>query len=75
VEDGKPILAHMNHSHISPHDLHEQLRLQGVDDIQEVRRAYKERNGEISVLKRKNPPKIFDVAVADGIKTVRIELG
>ena len=55
VEDGVPQLANMRHSHISRHDLEESLRLAGVDDIREVRRAYKERNGEISVIKARQP--------------------
>jgi uncharacterized membrane protein YcaP (DUF421 family) len=51
VEDGVPLVENMRRSHISRHDLEEALRLKGVDDIQKVRRAYKERNGEISVIK------------------------
>ena len=39
----------MLHHHISIHDLEEALRMKGIDDIQQVRRAYKERNGEISL--------------------------
>ena len=51
VEDGIANEANMRRSHISSHDLEEALRLEGVDDIHHVRRAYKERNGEISVIK------------------------
>ncbi len=75
VKDGQPIPKTMRHSHISTHDLLEQLRLNGVDDLQEVREAYKERNGEISVIKRREPPHIIEVAVQDGVQTVRIALG
>ena len=60
--------------HISPHDLIEELRLNGVNDISEVKQAYKERNGEISVIKRINPPQILEVAVKDGVQTVRIAI-
>ena len=51
VVDGKMQRNNMRRSHISEHDLEEELRLHGVDDIRRVRRAYKERNGGISVIK------------------------
>jgi uncharacterized membrane protein YcaP (DUF421 family) len=50
VKDGKPLLASMHRHNISIHDLEEALRLNGIDNIQKVRLAYKERNGEISAL-------------------------
>jgi len=53
VKDGQPLLDAMRRHHISIHDLQEELRLKGIDDIAEVREAYKERNGEVSVLSRK----------------------
>jgi uncharacterized membrane protein YcaP (DUF421 family) len=52
VRDGLPLRDVMRVHHISPHDLEEEMRLQGVDDVSQVRLAIKERNGEISVLKR-----------------------
>jgi uncharacterized membrane protein YcaP (DUF421 family) len=52
VENGKLLLENMLRHHISTHDLDEALRLKGVDDVTQVRRAYKERNGEVSVLTR-----------------------
>jgi len=51
VENGKPLNDNMLHHHISAHDLDEALRLKGIDDLAHVSRAYKERNGEISVLR------------------------
>ncbi len=75
VENGRVLSRAMLHSHISDHDLIEQLRLRGVDDLQKVRAAYKERNGEISVLTREPPPRVVDVAVEAGVQTVRIALG
>jgi uncharacterized membrane protein YcaP (DUF421 family) len=50
VVDGKMQADSMRRSHISEHDLQEELRLHGVEDIRRVKRAYKERNGEISVI-------------------------
>jgi hypothetical protein len=34
-----------------------------------------ERNGSISVLPQKSEPRIVEVAVKDGVQTVRIEIG
>jgi uncharacterized membrane protein YcaP (DUF421 family) len=50
VESGKIFADKLQKHHISEHDLDEALRLKGIDDVVQVRRAYKERNGEISVL-------------------------
>ncbi|HTQ38180.1 MAG TPA: YetF domain-containing protein [Pirellulales bacterium] len=75
VENGQALLRPMRRHHISDHDLIEQIRLRGVDNLQEVRAAYTERNGEISMLKRESPPRIVDVAVQNGVQTVRIALG
>ena len=55
VTDGVLQLDNMRRSHISSHDLEEAMRLKGVEDIREVRRAYKERNGEISVITSRQP--------------------
>jgi uncharacterized membrane protein YcaP (DUF421 family) len=74
VEDGRILRAPMRHSHISDHDLFEQMRLRGYDDIAQVRAAYKERNGEISVLEKRPEPRVLDVAVQDGVQTVRIAI-
>jgi uncharacterized membrane protein YcaP (DUF421 family) len=53
VQDGEPLWNNMRGSHISIHDLDEALRLKGIDDMKQVRLAFKERSGEISVLTRK----------------------
>jgi uncharacterized membrane protein YcaP (DUF421 family) len=74
VRDGQMQIDAMRHSHISKHDLQEQMRLRGTDDLAQVKLAYKERNGEISVIRAENPPKIVEVAVRDGVQIVRIEV-
>jgi len=52
VRDGHPVVENLRQSHLSEHDLLEQLRLNGnVAEVKEVKAAYKERNGEISVIK------------------------
>ncbi len=56
--------------HISLQDLEEYARLKGIDDISQIRLAYKERNGEVSVILKKPQPRVTEVAVADGVQTV-----
>lgn len=74
VQDGQPLRQMMNRSHISERDLEEALRLNGTDDLAEVRLVYKERNGELSVVKRKPAPRIVEIAVEPGVQTVRLEI-
>jgi len=52
VEEGRVLERNMRHSHISREDLMESLRLRGVERVEDVKCAYKERNGEISVIRR-----------------------
>jgi uncharacterized membrane protein YcaP (DUF421 family) len=75
VENGEPIVSNMLHHHISIHDLQEYARNKGLEDVSQVRVAYKERNGEVSVLAKKEEPRVVEVAVEAGVKVVRIELG
>jgi len=74
VEDGQPIEANMLHHHISIHDLQEYARNKGLDDASEIWRAYKERNGEVSVLAKKAQARVVEVAVEAGVQTIRISL-
>ncbi len=53
IIDGELQRDAMRQSNLSDHDVMEELRLQGVEDLRDVHRAYKERNGEISVIKKK----------------------
>jgi uncharacterized membrane protein YcaP (DUF421 family) len=74
VENGQPLRDNMLHHHISMHDLDEFIRTKGIDGLSQVRRAYKERNGEVSVLPKKEQPTVLDVAVENGVQTVRLKL-
>src|SRR5438477_4461009 len=74
VENGQPRLGSMLHHHLSTHDLDEFIRNKGIDDLSKVRLAYKERNGEVSVLPKKESPRVLDVVVESGVQTVRIKL-
>lgn len=50
VAEGQPLTAAMLASHVSMHDLEESMRLHGYDQLSDIRAAFKERNGEISIL-------------------------
>ena len=52
VKDGRPVEDALRRSRISPHDLREQLRAKGTEDVARVRAAYVERDGRITVLLR-----------------------
>jgi len=74
VRNGRIDDGAMLQSHISLNDLMEAVRLKGLETIEEVHHAYKERNGEISVVEKKRTPRIIEVAVAEGVQIVRIEI-
>jgi uncharacterized membrane protein YcaP (DUF421 family) len=75
VKDGEPQPDGARRTSVSTHDLKQALRLQAQEtDLAKVRLAYLERNGAISVIPDKAEPRVVDVAVADGVQTVRIEL-
>jgi uncharacterized membrane protein YcaP (DUF421 family) len=52
VEDGQMLLRNMRREMITKDELLSQIRAQGLDGIENVKRAYLEGNGEISVIKR-----------------------
>ena len=74
VEDGTIHRKAMLRSEISEHDLDEELRAHGLEGLNQVKRAYKERSGQISVIKRHPPPCVVDIEVRGGVQTVRIKL-
>jgi len=65
----------MRKAHMSDKDLWEDLRGKGISRVDEVAEGRLERNGGLSVLKAKRDPKIVDIHVAEGVQTVRVELG
>jgi uncharacterized membrane protein YcaP (DUF421 family) len=76
IKDGQIQQQGVRETGLSTHDLEQALRLQGSEaDPRKVKRAYLERNGSISVIPCETEPRIVDVSVADGVQTVRIELG
>ena len=51
VKDGRILRSGLRNEHIGRGELMEQLRLQGIESIDEVKRAYIEANGQFSVIK------------------------
>jgi uncharacterized membrane protein YcaP (DUF421 family) len=74
VRDGEIDWKAMRAAHLTERDLWEELRRHSLSDLDPVGEACLERNGDISIVKNKPPPKVVAVAVADGVQTVRIEL-
>lgn len=75
VRDGRPDARAMQKAHMTEHDLWEDLRGKSVARLEEVAEAHLERSGQLSVIKAKAEPKVVEVRVADGVQTVRIEIG
>ena len=52
VKDGEMLHRNMRKEMITKNELLEQLRLQGVEDVSEVKKAYLEGSGNVSVIKK-----------------------
>ena len=75
IEDGKVQHDGMRRGSITEDDLKQALRIQTRQtDHANVELAYLERNGQISVISKKQEPRVLTVSVEDGVQTVRIEL-
>lgn len=76
VKDGQIITENLRRSHLSERDLFEALRLQAnVNSLDEVESAYKERSGEIGVVRKSPHFPQLDIRVEDGVQFVRVSLG
>ncbi len=75
IEDGDVQRQGMRRGSITEADLEQALRIQTKQtDPAKVKRAYLERNGQISIIPNKQEPRVYTVSVEDGVQTVRIEL-
>jgi uncharacterized membrane protein YcaP (DUF421 family) len=75
ISDGVVLEANLRKSHLSEADLGEELRLNAnCDDISQVKAAYKERSGEISVIRQKVSLKVVEVDLKEEAKKIRIEI-
>lgn len=75
VDKGKILWEQMRKSHISEKDLISALRLTGKNDLSEVESARFERSGDITFVTKEKDPRVINVDVNEGVKTVRIEIG
>jgi uncharacterized membrane protein YcaP (DUF421 family) len=74
VKDGEFQIDALRRSHITENDLLEALRVQTQStDVHQVKEARLERNGKLSFVLRRSP-RVLEIAVAEGVKTVRLEL-
>ncbi len=76
VVEGEIDREALRSSHLSEEDLREGMRINAqTEDVALVRRVYKERSGQVTVVRRTPQPKVVETRVEDGVKTVRIEVG
>jgi uncharacterized membrane protein YcaP (DUF421 family) len=75
LRDGTPDRDALRKTQVTDHDLSEAFRMNGTDSADKVALAHIERNGKISVVEKRPEPRVVDVAVAQGVQTVRIHLG
>jgi len=52
IRDGRILRAGLRSEHISRSELMEQLRLKGVESVDQVKRAYLEANGQFSIIEQ-----------------------
>ncbi len=75
IKDGELQWETMRKTGITQRDLQEAARSHGrVNNLDQVHEATLERSGDISIIHARSEPKVVDVAVADGVQTVRIRL-
>ena len=75
IKDGEIQSKGMRQGRITRNDLIEALRQQtNQTDPSKIQRAYLERSGKISVIPYARDMQVVEVAVKDGVQTVRIEV-
>ena len=74
IREGEVDRQAMRKTRISDTDLRADLRMQGVLEPTEVKEAHLERNGDLTVIKAEKQPKVLEIAVAEGVQTIRIQL-
>ncbi len=75
IRDGEINYKNMRKSHLSEKDLESSLRSQAkLTEVSQVELARLESSGQVSVLPKEKQPQIIEVAVEEGVKTIRIEL-
>lgn len=73
VDDGQMVRSGMRETGTTRKDLERAMRSNGnPPDLSDLREAYLERDGSISVVSRSKEPRMLDVSVEDGVQTIRI---
>ncbi|WP_201861284.1 DUF421 domain-containing protein [Microvirga soli] len=75
VRKGNVDVQAMRTTHMTDHDLWEDLRGKGISCLEQVEEARLERSGKLSVIKADPEPKVVEVTVRDSVQTVRISIG
>lgn len=75
IRDGQINNSTLKKSHLSHKDLESSLRLQAkITDLEQVELARLECNGKVSFIPKEKSPRVIEVAVKEGVQTLRIEL-
>jgi uncharacterized membrane protein YcaP (DUF421 family) len=75
IEDGDVKQPEMRRTGLSERDLEQALRVNGqTTDVADVKLAYLERNGDVSVIRRPSELRIVEISVGENVQTVRLEL-
>ncbi len=75
VRDGTILEDGMRETGTTRRDLARAMRSNGdVPNVDEIRTAYMERDGSISIVSGSSGPKVVEVEVEDGVQTMRIAL-
>lgn len=75
IKDGEIDRTRLHREHMTDKDLQEDLRGKGLSGCEGVAEARLERDGRLSVLKQAGPSRVIEIRVADGVQTVRVEIG
>jgi len=74
VSHGQIDWTNMRRSHLSEHDLREEMRINAnIDDVAEIQEAIKERSGEVGIVRKSRQAQVVETRVAEGVQTIRIE--
>lgn len=75
IKDGKIVERAMQKSKLGENDLLQALRKKGnVETPEDVAAAYLERDGSITVIPKKQEPKIIDIEIKEGVQVVKVEI-
>ncbi len=75
IKDGEIDKIAMEKSKLGKNDLLQALRKKGnVETPDDVKSAYLERDGSITVIPKRRPPNILEIKVEDGVQTVIVSL-